>query len=95
MVCSGDKDRGVSGEKRTHYHNKSLFICTQAQAIPTPPPPPPNKKKTSLWSAVTPIKPAKPSLSVQAADLRTPRQQIGRVKGYSQTKEAPSPFSSI
>lgn len=78
------------GEKRTHYHNKSLFICTQAQAIPTPPPTPP--QKNSLWSVVTPIKPAKPSLSGRAADLRTPRQQIGLGEGLQPDKGGSLPL---
>lgn len=57
--------------KRSHYHNKSLIICTQAQANPPPP------RKNSLWSVVTPVTPARASLSSRAADLRTPHQQIG------------------
>lgn len=75
------------GEKRKHYHNKSLFICTQAQAILSPPPP-----QNSLWSVGTPIKPAKPSLSSQAADLRTPRQQIGLGEGLQSDKGGSLPL---
>lgn len=77
------------GEKRRHYHNKSLFICTQAQAIPSPAPPPP---QNSLWSVVTPITPAKPSLSGQAADLRSPRQQIGLGEGLQPDKGGSLPL---
>lgn len=51
--------------------------------------------QNSLWSIVTPINLAKPSLSGQAADLRTPRQQIGLGEGLQPDKGGSSPFSSI
>lgn len=60
---------GPLGEKRRHYHNKGPFICTQA--LPTAAAAPRGGKKTSPWSVVTPITPAKPSLSGAAADLRS------------------------
>lgn len=52
---------------------------------------PHQRPQNSLWSSVTPIMPAKPSLSGPAADLRTPRQQIGLGEGLPQTMEEPPP----
>lgn len=77
---------GHLGEKRRHYHNKGPFICTQA--LPTAAAAPRGGKKTSPWSAVTPITPAKPSLSDAAADLRSssPAAWTG-----CRTKEEPLP----
>lgn len=57
--------------------------------MPTTPPP------NSLWSVVTPIKPAKLSLSSQAADLRTYCQQIWLGEGLHGDNRCPSPSSLI
>lgn len=53
--------------------------------------------QNSLWSVVTPINLAKPSLSGQAADLRTPHQQIGLGEGLQPDKggSSPSPLFEI
>lgn len=78
---------GHLGEKRRHYHNKGPFICTQA--LPTAAAAPRGGKKTSPWSVVTPITPAKPSLSDAAVDLRSasPAAWTG-----CRTKEEPLPL---
>lgn len=62
---------GHLGEKRRHYHNKGPFICTQALPTAAAAAAPRGGKKPSPWSVVTPITPAKPSLSGAAADLRS------------------------
>lgn len=84
----GDKDRRCLREKRTHYHNKSLFICTQAQ---TSPPTPPQKKKTPSGLQSYPL--SRQSLHCPAGPrtwglLAT---RLSWVKGYSQTIKGPPP----
>lgn len=79
-MATGDKDRGV-WERRGHIN-----ITRASSFAHKPKLSPHHHPQNSLWSIVTPIKPAKPSLSGQAADLRTPRQQIGLGEGLQPDK---------
>lgn len=84
-----DKDRGV-WERRV-----DITIIRASSFAHKPKLSPHQYPQNSLWSVVTPIKPAKPSLSSQAADLRTSRQQIGLGEGLQPDKGGSSPFFSI
>lgn len=77
---SRDKDKGMW--KRRGY----IIIIRASSFAQRPKPSPHQHPQNSLWSVVTPIKPAKPSLSGQAADLQTPRQQIGLGEGLQPDK---------
>lgn len=77
-----DKDRGI-WERRV-----DINIIRASSFAHKPKLSPHHHPQNSLWSVVTPIKPAKPSLSGQAADLRTPRQQIGLGEGLPPDKGA-------
>lgn len=81
------KDGGYGDKDRDVWERRGPIIIIRASSFAhkhrlTPPP----LQKTSLWSWVTPIMPAKPSLSVQAADLRSPCQQIGLGEGLQPEK---------
>lgn len=90
----GDKDRGI-------WERRGDIIIIRASSFAHKPKlcphqqPPPKEKKNSLWSVVTPITPAKPSLSGEAADLRTPHQQIGLGEGLGPDKRGAPPPSSL
>ncbi|KAM7374680.1 hypothetical protein PAMP_007325 [Pampus punctatissimus] len=79
-MATGDKDKGV-WERRGHIN-----IIRASSFAHKPKLSPHHHPQNSLWFVVTPIKPAKPSLSGQAADLRTPRQQIGLGEGLQPDK---------
>lgn len=82
----GDKDRDV-WERRG-----DITIIRASSFAHKPKLSPQHHPQNSLWSVVTPIKPAKLSLSSQAADLRTPRQQIGLGEGLQPDKGGSLPL---
>lgn len=82
-----DKDRGIWERRGAIIINRASLICTQPHANP-----PPHTHTDFFWSVVTPITPARPSLSSQAADLRTPHQQIGLGEGTQPDKGGSLPL---
>lgn len=85
-MATGDKDRGI-WERRGHIN-----IIRASSFAHKPKLSPHHHPQNSLWSVVTPIKPAKPSLSGEAADLRTPRQQIELGEGLQPDKGGSLPL---
>lgn len=81
-----DKDRGVC-ERRG-----DITIIRASSFANKPKLSPHHHPQNSLWSVVAPIKPAKPSLSGHAADLRTPHQQIGLGEGLPPDKGGSLPL---
>lgn len=86
----GDKDRGIWERRGDIIIIRASSFAHKPKLCPHQQPPP--KEKNSLWSVVTPITPAKPSLSGEAADLRTPHQQIGLGEGLGPDKRGPLPL---
>lgn len=82
----GDKDRERRGD---------ITIIRASSFAHKPKLCPQHHPQNSLWSVVTPIKPAKLSLSSQAADLRTYCQQIWLGEGLRADNRCPSPSSPI
>lgn len=85
----GDKDRDIWERRGDIIIIRASSFAHKPKLSPHHPHP---HTQNSLWSVVTPITSAKPSLSAQAVDLRTPHQQIGLGEGLKTDKEESLPL---